>query len=71
MATEPKLKVNIGADTSQFDKGIRQVKGDLKSFGQVSDDVLGKLGQALGVDTGQIEKMSSAIRGMGPTGSSL
>lgn len=65
MATEPKLKVNIGADTSQFDKGIRQVKGDLKSFGQVSDDVLGKLGQALGVDTGQIEKMSSAIRGMG------
>ena len=47
MATEPKLKVNIGADTSQFEKGIRQTKSDLKSFGQVSDDVFGKLGKVI------------------------
>lgn len=65
MATEPKLKVNIGADTSQFEKGIRQTKSDLKSFGQVSDDVFGKLGKVIGVDTDQVDKMAAALRGMG------
>ena len=65
MATEPKLKVNIGADTSQFEKGIRQTKSDLKAFGQVSDSVMGSLGRAIGVDTAEVEKMSAAIRGMG------
>lgn len=62
---EKNLKVNVGADTSQFDKGIKQVKSDLKSFGAVSDQVLGKVGQAFGVDTRQVEQMTSAIRGMG------
>lgn len=65
MAAEPKLKVNIGADTSQFEKGIRQTKSDLKAFGQVSDSVMGSLGRAIGVDTAEVEKMSAAIRGMG------
>lgn len=65
MAQEPNLKVNVGADTSQFERGMRQAKTDLKAFGGVSDDVLGKLGQALGLDTRQIEQMASAIRGMG------
>ena len=62
---EPKAKVIIGADTSEFTRGIKQSKADLKSFGNVSDDVLGKLGAALGIDTKQIEQMASAIRGMG------
>lgn len=62
---EPNLKVNVGADTSQFTKGIKQAKADLKTFGAVSDDVLGKLAGALGIDTGQVEKMASALRGMG------
>ena len=61
----PNLKVNVGADTSQFERGIRQAKSDLKAFGNVGNDVFGKLGQALGLDTRQIEQMSSAIRGMG------
>ena len=65
MAQEPNLKINVGADTSQFERGMRQAKTDLKAFGSVSDDVLGKLGQALGLDTRQIEQMASAIRGMG------
>ena len=62
---EPKAKVIIGADTSEFTKGIKQSKADLKSFGNVSDDILGKLGSLIGVDTKQIEEMASAIRGMG------
>ena len=65
MAQEPNLKINVGADTSQFERGMRQAKTDLKAFGGVSDDVLGKLGSALGLDTKQIEQMASAIRGMG------
>ena len=65
MASEKKLAVNIGADTREFEKGIRQVRSDLKAFGSVSDDVMGKLGAALGIDTKQVEQMSSAIRGMG------
>lgn len=62
---EPKAKVIVGADTSEFNKGIRQSKADLKSFGNVSDDILGKLGSLIGVDTKQVEEMASAIRGMG------
>lgn len=64
-ANEPKMKINIGADTSEFNKGIKQAKSDLKSFGSVSDDILGKVGQAIGIDTKQVEKMSSAISGLG------
>lgn len=62
---EPKAKVIIGADTSEFTKGIKQSKANLKSFGNVSDDILGKLGSLIGVDTKQVEEMASAIRGMG------
>ena len=47
----PNLKVVVGADTSQFERGIKQAKGDITAFGSVSDNVLGKLGQVLGVDT--------------------
>lgn len=64
-ANEPKMKINIGADTSEFNKGIKQAKSDLKSFGSVSDDILGKVGQAIGIDTKQVEQMAGAIRGMG------
>jgi len=64
-ANEPKMKINVGADTSEFNKGIKQAKSDLKSFGNVGEDILGKLGSALGVDTKQVEQMASAIRGMG------
>lgn len=65
MAQEPNLKINVGADTSQFERGMRQAKGDLKAFDQVSDNVLSSLGRAIGIDTAQVEQMSSAIRGMG------
>lgn len=59
------MKVVVGADTSQFDRGMRAVKSELRDFGKVSDGILGKLGEAVGIDTQQVERMSSAIRGMG------
>ena len=65
MAGEPKAKVIISADTAEFNKGIKSAKADMKAFGEASDNVLGKLGSALGVDTSQVEQLSSAIRGMG------
>lgn len=59
------MKVVVGADTSQFDRGMRAAKSELRDFGKVSDGILGKLGEAVGIDTQQVERMSSAIRGMG------
>lgn len=64
-ANEPKMKINVGADTTEFNKGIRSAKADLKAFGGVSDDVFSKMGAAIGLDTKQLDTMTSAIRGMG------
>lgn len=61
----PNLKVNVSADTSQFDKSMKAAKAEVRDFGQVSDGVLGSLGSAIGIDTQQVEKMASAVRGMG------
>ena len=61
----PNLKVNVGADTSQFDKSMKAAKAEIRDFGKVSDNVLDSLGRAVGVDVKEIETMSNAIRGMG------
>lgn len=61
----PNLKVVVGADTSQFDKGMRDAKAQMRDFSKVSSDALGKLGDALGVNTAQIEKVTNAIGGLG------
>ena len=62
---EPKTKVIVGADTSEFTKGIKAAKADMRAFGDVSNDVLKSFGSALGLDVNQIEQLSSAIRGAG------
>lgn len=61
----PNLKVVVGADTSQFDKGMRAAKAQVRDFSKVSSDALGKLGEAFGVNTAQIEKVTGAIGGLG------
>ena len=65
MATSPNLKVNIGADTSQFTKGVKDARRELKDFERVSSDALGAVGDSLGVNTGKLEQMASAARGLG------
>lgn len=62
---EPKAKVIVGADTSEFTKGIRAAKADMKAFGNVSDDVFNAFAEALGLDTKQLNQLTSAIRGAG------
>lgn len=61
----PKLKVNIGADTSDFEKGAKTAKQGLRDLEKVGGDALGKLGDAFGVNTGKLSQMTSALQGLG------
>lgn len=63
--SSPNLKVNIGADTSQFDKGIKSAKRELRDFEKVGGDALGAVGNSIGVNTSKLEQLASAARGMG------
>lgn len=63
--SSPNLKVNIGADTSQFSKGVKEARRELKDFEKAGGDALGAVGDAIGVNTGKLEQMASAARGMG------
>ncbi len=65
MATEPNMKVHIGADTKDFDKGVRDVKKGLKDLEKTGTQSLSALGEAFGVDTGKVGQFSSAIVGLG------
>ena len=65
MAKEPKMKIGIGADTSDFDKGAKTVKQGLKDLSKTGDQALGELGNAFGVNTGKVNEMVSAVRGLG------
>ena len=65
MAKQPNMKIGIGADTSDFEKGAKSVKQGLGDLSKVGDQALGQLGNAFGVNTGKIGQMTSAIRGLG------
>ena len=65
MANEPKMKIGIGADTGDFDKGAKKVKQEMKDLSKVSSDAFGAIGNAIGVDTGKLGQMSSALQGLG------
>jgi hypothetical protein len=65
MAKEPNLKINVGADTSDFDRGAKAVKQGLKDLDKVGTGALDSLGNAFGVNTGKITQMVSALKGLG------
>ena len=65
MAKEPKITIGIGADTSSFDKGAKEVKQGLKDLSKTGDQALSSLGEAFGINTGKVGEMTSAIRGLG------
>lgn len=65
MAKGVNMKVNMTADNSDLVQKSREAKQSLKDFEKVGDDALSKLGDAFGVNTGKIEQMSSALRGLG------
>lgn len=59
------MKMNVGADTSQFSGELRKARRELKDFEKVSDEALSTIGNAIGVDTRGLEQMASAARGVG------
>ena len=65
MAKDPNLKIIVGADTSDFDKGAKAVKQGLKDLDKVGAGALDALGDAFGVNTGKITQMVSALKGLG------
>lgn len=65
MASEPKMKIGIGADTGDFDKGAKKVKQEMKDLSKVSSDAFGAIGAAVGADTGKLMQMGSALNGLG------
>lgn len=61
----PNLKIGIGADTKDWDKGAKQVKSDLKDLQKTGTQALGSIGDAFGVNTGKVAQMTASIRGLG------
>ena len=61
----PNLKIGIGADTKDWDKGAKQVKSDLKDLQKTGTQALGSIGDMFGVNTGKIAQMAGAMRGLG------
>ena len=59
------MKIGIGADTSGFEKGAKTVKKGLQDLSKTATQALGDLGDAFGVNTGKVDQMVSAIRGLG------
>lgn len=59
------MKIGIGADTGDFEKGARKVKQEMKDLNKVSSDAFSAIGNALGVDVGKIQQFSSALSGLG------
>lgn len=59
------MKIGIGADTGDFEKGARKVKQEMKDLNKVSSDAFAAIGNALGVDVGKIQQFSSALQGLG------
>ena len=62
---EPNMKIGIGADTSDFEKGAKQVKQGLKDLSKTGQQSISSLGDAFGVNTGKVDQMVSAVRGLG------
>lgn len=65
MAKGVNMKVNMTADNSDLVQKAKESKQALRDFEKVGDDALSRLGEAFGVNTGKIEQMGSAIRGLG------
>ena len=62
---DPNMKVIIGADTKDFDKGAKNVKQGLNDLDKTGNQALSALGEAFGVNTGKIGQMVSAMKGLG------
>lgn len=62
---QPTMKVNVTADNGDLSRKMKDSKVAVKDFEKVSGDALDSFASALGVNTGQVEKMANAIKGLG------
>lgn len=62
---QPNMKVNVTADNGDLSRKMKDSKAAVKDFEKVSGDALDSFASALGVNTGQVEKMANAIKGLG------
>jgi len=62
---DPNMKIIFGSDTKDFEKGAKEVKQSLKDLDKTSASAFAGLGSAFGVNTGKIEQMASAVKGLG------
>ena len=61
----PNLKVKVGADTSEFSAGMKRSKAELQDFSKVSGSALDSFGAAIGVNIGELGKLSNAAKVLG------
>lgn len=65
MANSAEMKVKATMDNSDLKKKSKESKDALRDFAKVGEDAVSSLGNAFGVNTGKIEQMMSAVRGLG------
>lgn len=65
MAKGANMKVNMTAENSDLVQKAKESKAAIRDFQKVGSDAVSKLGEAFGVNTGKIEQMASAVRGLG------
>lgn len=65
MAKEPKMKIGIGADTGDFEKGAKKVKDALKQLGIDANSAAGKMIASLGKTTVALAGVVTAIKVVG------
>lgn len=59
------MKVKATMDNSDLKKKAKESKDALKDFAKIGEDAVSSLGSAFGVNTDKIDKMLSAVRGLG------
>lgn len=64
MANAPQMKIPIGADTQDFEKGAKKVKQEMRDLNKVGTDAFAAIGNALGVDIGKLQQFGSALGGL-------
>lgn len=65
MASNPKMKVSVGMDHGQFDKGAMKVKNELRALQSVSSNALNKIADMFGVNLGKVQQLGEALSGLG------
>lgn len=71
MATSPNLKVNVTADTSQFQKGMKGARQQVQDFDKTAGAASDKLLSMFGVNSGQIKNLTDNLAAAGRTFESI